>query len=152
MSQVRGEKQPEFFYELKLVGDGLQNPKKNEQVPKRKRTTTPSDKATSPSAKGRMKEAHKDVFAGMSKNDPIGKAMKERTTAGNVLTVVPNAESHQPMPRTTNLKLHGDYNLRENTRNKEMQKLISRENAPAVQKKRGTISPMRLMTMDKFNK
>ena len=55
----------------------------------------------------------------MSKTDQVDKAIKERKAAGNFLTVVPNAETHQPMPKTLTLKLSENYNLRENTKNKE---------------------------------
>jgi hypothetical protein len=41
----------------------------------------------------------------MKKDDLVDKAIRERIAAGNYLTVVPNAETHQPMPKTTNLKL-----------------------------------------------
>jgi hypothetical protein len=123
LSQVKGERQPDYFWELKLVGDGLQNPKKNEMVPKKKRRSVASEnRSASVSPSGR--KTHKEAFSGMSRSDPIGKAMKERSDAGNILTVVPNAETHQPMPRTATLKLRSDYTLRENAKNKQMQKLI----------------------------
>jgi hypothetical protein len=41
----------------------------------------------------------------MKKDDRVEKAIKERVLAGNYLTVVPNAETHQAMPKTINLKL-----------------------------------------------
>ena len=88
----------------------------------------------------------------MSKADQVDKAIKERKAAGNFLTVVPNAETHQPMPKTLNLKLSENYNLRENTKNKEMQKFIKREMQPAIPKKKSYASPMRLANLDQINK
>jgi hypothetical protein len=74
------------------------------------------------------KEIHQEVFSGMKKDDRIGKAIKERIAAGNYLTVVPNAETHQAMPKTMNLNLAKDYELTENVKNKEMQKNYLKEN------------------------
>ena len=88
----------------------------------------------------------------MSKVDQVDKAIKERKAAGNYLTVVPNAETHQPMPKTLNLKLTGDYNLKENAKNKEMQKIYKREMQPAIPKKKSFASPMRLANLDQINK
>lgn len=112
----------EFFYELGLKGKGLESPQKNdyfmaEKKSKARKMTSDEGK---PSPSPTRKEHHKEVFAGMSKADQVDKAIKERKAAGNFLTVVPNAETHQPMPKTLNLKLSENYNLRENTKNKEM--------------------------------
>lgn len=93
MSQVRGEKKLEFFYELGLKGRGLENPQKNENFKsEKKRQKSPSVQSHGQSPT--RKEAHKEVFAGMSKTDLVDKAIKERKIAGNYLTVVPNAETH----------------------------------------------------------
>jgi len=64
--------------------------------------------------------------------------------------VVPNAETHQPMSRPITLKLRSDYNLRENAKNKEMQKIYKREMQPAVQKKKSYASPMRMANLDQL--
>ena len=89
----------------------------------------------------------------MKKEDRVDKAIKERMAAGNFLTVVPNAETHQAMARVLNLKLAGDYNIKENAKNKEMQKFLKREMQPPIPKaKRSHVSPMRVMNLDKVNK
>ena len=68
----------------------------------------------------------------MKKEDRVDKAIKERIAAGNYLTVVPNAETHQVIPKTTNLKLKQNYSLMENHLNKEMQKMHLREIQPPI--------------------
>lgn len=92
MSQVRGEKKLEFFYELGLKGKGLENAQKNENyTADKKRSKSPLEVENgSPN----RKELHKEIFSGMKKEDRVDKAIKERMAAGNYLTVVPNAETH----------------------------------------------------------
>lgn len=68
MSQVRGEKKLEFFYELGLKGRGLENPQKNENLPSGKKSSKKRDSVTSSHSPSR-KEQHKEIFAGMSKSD-----------------------------------------------------------------------------------
>lgn len=130
MSQVRGEKKLEFFYELGLKGKGLENAQKNENY------TADKKRAKSPleveNGSPNRKELHKEIFSGMKKEDRVDKAIKERMAAGNYLTVVPNAETHQALLKTINLKLNKDYQLRENPKNKEMQKHFQREMQPAL--------------------
>ena len=68
------------------------------------------------------------MFSGMKKKDDrVEKAIKERKLAGNYLTVVPNAETHEPLAKAFKLSLKQDYKLQENKMNKEMQKLRARE-------------------------
>jgi hypothetical protein len=67
-----------------------------------------------PDSSPSSKEVHKEIFSGVSKDDRIAKAVKERKDAGNYLTVVPNAETHEPLPKTISLRLAREYNLREN--------------------------------------
>ena len=63
----------------------------------------------------------------MGKSDPISKACKERVAAGNLLTVVNNAETYKPYPKTFNLKLVANYQLEDNPTNTYMVKQRMKE-------------------------